>query len=61
MSRQDFFEVCLQTADEVDLPVVEYDQQRWFVGEPGTEFIVTVKAVLYSGHPHRVRSCIVHS
>jgi hypothetical protein len=55
MGRQDFFEVWLQTPSLQNLPVVEHDQQRWFVGEPGAEFIVRVNAVLYSGHPYRVR------
>jgi hypothetical protein len=54
MGRLDFFEVSLETSSGRILPVIEHDQQRWFVGEPGTEFTVTVNAVLYSMHTYEV-------
>ena len=38
----DFFTVELQTPTGQQLPSIEYDGQRYFVGEPGQEFVVAV-------------------
>lgn len=40
---QDFFSVELQSPDGKTLPFIEHDQQRWFVGEPGQEFVVAAR------------------
>lgn len=44
--QKDFFEVELTTRDGNPLPSIEYDGQRWFVGEPGQEFMVAVNCTL---------------
>ncbi len=51
---QDFFAVELQTPTGQDLPFIEYDSQRYFVGEPGQEFVVSVSMINYSQHDYRV-------
>ena len=53
--QQDFFEVELRTADGKALPVIEYEQQHWFVGEPGHEFEVAVTMANTSGSNYEVR------
>jgi hypothetical protein len=52
---QDFFTVALQTPTGQVLPSIEYDGQRYFVGEPGQEFVVTVtRSLRYPSKLYRV-------
>jgi len=47
---KDFFSVELQTPGGEPLPSIEYEQQRWYVGEPGQEFVVSVSMVSIEQH-----------
>jgi hypothetical protein len=49
---QEKFVVQLQTPTGQQLPSIEYNGQRYFVGEPGQEFVVAVERSLH--YPHRV-------
>lgn len=54
----DYFSLSLETPSGVVLPSIEYDSQRWFVGEPGQEFVVAVTMINNSQKTYRVRlSC----
>ena len=51
----DFFTVELQTPTGQVLPSIEYDGQRYFVGEPGQEFVVKVtRSMRYPNKLYRV-------
>jgi hypothetical protein len=52
--QNDFFEVELTNRGGKPLPAIEYDGQRWFVGEPGQEFMVQVNYTLQSGSSYEV-------
>lgn len=41
-AANDFFVVALETPNGEQLPSVDYDGQKWFVGEAGQEFAVTI-------------------
>jgi hypothetical protein len=51
---QDFFTIELQTPTGQLLPSIEYDSHRWFVAEPGQEFVVQVSMVNYTKQDYRV-------
>jgi hypothetical protein len=51
---QDYFTVELQTPTGQLLPCIEYDGMRYFVGEPGQEFLVAVSMVNYTKQDYRV-------
>jgi hypothetical protein len=55
---QDYFTIELQTPTGQLLPSIEYDSHRWFVAEPGQEFVVQVSMVIYTATG--VKSFAVH-
>lgn len=50
----DYFTAELQTPSGQVLPSIDYDGQRCFVCESGTEFVVSVAMVNYSKNDYRV-------
>ena len=50
--KQEFFTVELQTPTGQLLPSIEWDGNRYFVGEPGQEFVVKVTRSLR--YPHKL-------
>lgn len=51
---RDTFAIQLQTIDRKQLPSIESEQQRYFVGEAGEEFLVVVHVASHSKSSYQV-------
>lgn len=54
VNLNDYFTVEMQTSTGQVLPYIEFDGQKWFVAEPGQEFVVQVAMVNYTKQDYRV-------
>jgi hypothetical protein len=54
-AQQDYFGVELKKAAGDVLASIDYDGARWYVGEPGQEFVVSVTSSIQSGATYKVR------